>query len=253
MNPVRQSFLEKKAAGGRFSSLTAYDYVFGRMLDDLGLDFLLVGDSLGMVELGHPDTTGVTLTQMEHHVRAVAAGAKQTLLVADLPKGSYDSPVGAAETATRLVAAGARAVKIEGGTEVVPQVEAILALDIPVLGHLGMLPQRVVEEGGYKIKGKTPEQAAQLLMDAKALESSGVFGIVLELVTPPVAKDMTASLSVPTIGIGSGPDCDGQILVLYDLLGMFPWFRPRFVKPKADLATEIRRAVMEYRDEIQTA
>jgi 3-methyl-2-oxobutanoate hydroxymethyltransferase len=251
MTPLQKRFADKKAAGGRFVTLTAYDYVFGRLLDDLGLDFLLVGDSLGMVQLGHADTTLVTLPQMEHHVMAVAAGAKETLVVADLPKGAYDDAVMAVASAKRLTGAGARAVKIEGGSEVLPQIRALLENDIPVLGHLGMLPQRVREEGGYKIKGKTPEQADRLLSDARALSDAGVFGIVLELVTPPVAGAITKDIPTPTIGIGSGPDCDGQILVTYDLIGMFPWFRPRFVQPKADLATEIRNAVIEYRAEIE--
>ncbi len=251
MNSIRQKFSQKKADGRRFAALTAYDYVFGRLMDDLGLDFLLVGDSLAMVELGHPDTTKVTLSQMEHHVRAVAAGAKETTIVGDLPKGSYDAPNQALTSAQILIQAGASAVKIEGGREVLPMVEAILAHDIPVLGHLGMLPQRVIEEGGYKIKGKTPEQAAALKSDAEALTQAGVFGIVLELVTPPVAAEITKAIPVPTIGIGSGKNCDGQILVTYDLLGMFPWFRPRFVNPKADLAGEIRKAVTAYREEIE--
>ncbi len=253
MTPLQKRFFDKKAAGGRFSTLTAYDYVFGRLLDDLGLDFLLVGDSLGMVQLGHPDTTMVTLDQMKHHVQAVAAGAQQTLLVADLPKGSYDDPLTTVASAKALMAAGASAVKIEGGMEVLPQVHALLGNEIPVLGHLGMLPQRVREEGGYKIKGKTPEQAEQLLADAKALSEAGVFGIVLELVTPLVAEAITQAIPAPTIGIGSGPHCDGQILVTYDLIGMFPWFRPRFVQPKADLASEIRKAVMDFRKEIEAS
>lgn len=251
MKPLQKQFLDKKAAGGRFVTLTAYDYVFGRLLDDLGLDFLLVGDSLGMVQLGHPDTTLVTLSQMEHHVRAVAAGAKETLVVADLPKGSYDDAVMAVASARTLTSAGAKAVKIEGGSEMLPQIRTLLENDIPVLGHLGMLPQRVREEGGYKIKGKTPEQADRLLSDACALSEAGVFGIVLELVTPPVAEIITKTIPAPTIGIGSGPHCDGQILVTYDLIGMFPWFRPRFVQRKADLATEIRKAVLDYRAEIE--
>ncbi len=246
MKALRDHFREAKAAGKKFAALTAYDYSMGRLLDGLGLDFLLVGDSVGMIQLGHPDTTRVTLEDMEHHVRAVAAGVSETPLVADLPKGTYNDPDAAAQSARRLAQAGATAVKIEGGIEVVPQIEAVCAEGLSALGHLGMLPQRVREEGGYRVKGRTPEQAAVLLSEAQALEQAGVFGIVLEIVVPDVAAEMTRTIPVPTIGIGSGPNCDGQILVTHDLVGLFPWFRPRFVTPKADLASEIRRAVSEY-------
>lgn len=246
MSALAGQFRALKSAGRKFATLTAYDYSLGRILDGLGLDFILVGDSVGMIQLGHPDTTQVTLEEMAHHVKAVAAGVTKTLLVADLPRGSYTTPGQARASAEHLSRMGAGAVKIEGGTEVIPQIRAILDSDIPVLGHLGMLPQRVREEGGYRIKGRKPEEAALLIEDARALDSAGAFGIVLELVTPPVAALVTQTVSIPTIGIGSGPDCDGQILVTHDLLGLFPWFRPRFVTPKADLAAEITRAVTEY-------
>ena len=245
MNP-RVQFLEKKRNGWKFTSLTAYDYPMGRLLDSAGLDFLLVGDSLGMVVLGHPDTTLVTLDDMLHHTRAVARGVNQTLLVADLPANSSDTPEQALESAKRLIDAGAAGVKLEGGEDERPTIERIAAAGIPVLGHIGMLPQKVREEGGYRIKGKTPQQADQLLKDAAALDEAGVFAMVLELVSPPLARQISQTVAAPTIGIGSGPDCDGQILVTYDLLGMFPWFTPKFVQPKVQLAPQIQSAVGEF-------
>lgn len=244
-----EKFRKLKAEGHRFATLTAYDYPLGRLLDTMGLDFILIGDSLGMVVLGHPDTTQVTLEIMAHHVRAVANGAKETLLVGDLPAHTADTPEAAVENAKVLVAAGAGAVKLEGGVERLSSIQAILAEGIPVLGHIGMLPQRVKEEGGYRIKGKTPQQADQLMEDAAALDDAGVFAIVMELVSPALAETISQKVKSPTIGIGSGPGCDGQILVTYDLLGMFPWFKPKFVTPKANLAEQIQSAVSSYIEE----
>lgn len=240
------AFARKKSEGHKFATLTAYDYPLGRMLDELGLDFILVGDSLGMVVLGHPDTTLVTLDDMLHHTRAVTRGVKQTLVVSDLPAHSAETPEQAVASAKQLIAAGAGAVKHEGGIEAIPVVKALRAEGIDVLGHIGMLPQRVREEGGYRIKGKTPQQAEQLIEDACALSEAGVFGMVLELVSPPIAEQISRQIPVPTIGIGSGQGCDGQILVTYDLLGMFPWFKPKFVQPKLDLAGQIQGAVREF-------
>lgn len=246
MTTTLEKFRSAKAAGHKFASLTAYDYPLGRLLDTLELDFILVGDSLGMVVLGHPDTTQVTLDDMVHHTKAVANGAKQTLIVADLPAHTADAPDSAVRNARILVAAGAGAVKLEGGVEMAPSIRAIVADGIPVLGHIGMLPQRVREEGGYRIKGKTPQQAGQLKEDARTLDEAGVFAMVLELVAPDLAGEISREIKSPTIGIGSGQGCDGQILVTYDLLGMFPWFKPRFVTPKANLAANIQTAVSEY-------
>ncbi len=239
-------FRRKKSEGHKFATLTAYDYPLGRLLDEVGLDFILVGDSLGMVVLGHPDTTSVTIGDMVHHTKAVARGVSQTLVVSDLSAHSFDNPEQALANARRLIDAGAGAVKLEGGVEVAPIVKALRAEGIEVLGHIGMLPQQVKEEGGYRIKGKTPQQAEQLVEDAKALSEAGVFGMVLELVLPSVAEQISREIPVPTIGIGSGQGCDGQILVTYDLLGMFPWFTPKFVKPKLDLAGQIQGAVREF-------
>lgn len=235
-----------KESGRKIACLTAYDYPMAKLLDDADLDFLLVGDSLGMVVLGHPDTTGVRMEDMLHHTRAVARGATKTWIVSDLPARSYPSPETAVENSLRLIEAGADAVKIEGGRECLRIVLAIRAAGIPVIGHLGMLPQRVREEGGYHIKGRSEAEAVSLLADARALDEAGASAVVLELVHPPVAEKISQAIKIPTIGIGSGPSCDGQILVLHDVIGLFPWFRPRFAKARADLASEVTRSAAEF-------
>ena len=235
-----------KTRGEKITSLTAYDYPMGRLLDESGVDFILVGDSLGMVVLGLPDTTGVTMDDMIHHTRAVARGVSRALLVADLPARSYRTPGEALANGRRLVDAGARAVKLEGGVIMRPQIEALTAAGIPVMAHLGMLPQSVREEGGYRIKGRSEDEARVLLEDGRAVEAAGAFAVVLEIVAPATARRVTAELTIPTIGIGSGPDCDGQLLVTYDLIGLFPWFQPKFVSPKAQTASSIREAVAGY-------
>ncbi len=239
-----------KARGEKIAALTAYDYPMAKLLDEAGVPLLLVGDSLGMVVLGYPDTTHVTMAEMEHHVRAAARAKPNALLGGDLPYHSYETVATAVADAKRLVAAGAEFVKAEGGREILPQVKAIIAAGIPFCGHLGMLPQHVLEEGGYHIKGKKEEEHQRLLEDAKLLADAGAFAIVLELVTPPVAKEISQSLTIPTIGIGSGPDCDGQILVTHDLTGSFPWFTPRFVKPKVNCAGEIKSAVAAWKSSL---
>lgn len=235
-----------KSRGERIASLTAYDFPLTKLLDEAGIPLILVGDSLGMVVLGYPDTTHVTMDEMVHHVRAAARAKPRALLAADLPYHSYQSPDEALANAKRLVTAGAEAVKAEGGRAIIEQVRAIVNAGIPFLGHLGMLPQSVLEEGGYKIKGKRDAEREALLADARALEEAGAFGIVLELVTPPVAKEVSQAISIPTIGIGSGPDCDGQILVTPDLIGAFPWFTPKFVKPRIQTGEQIRATVIEW-------
>jgi 3-methyl-2-oxobutanoate hydroxymethyltransferase len=236
-----------KSRGEKVAALTAYDFPMAKMLDETGIPLLLVGDSLGMVVLGYPDTTHVTMAEMEHHVRAAARAKPNALLGADLPFKEYETIESAVANAQKLIAAGAEFVKAEGGREILPQVRAILQNDIPFCGHLGMLPQHVLEEGGYHIKGKREAEHQALLEDAKALAEAGAFAIVLELVTPPVAKEISESISIPTIGIGSGTDCDGQILVTLDLVGLFPWFTPRFVKPQANCAPEIKSAVARWK------
>lgn len=229
------------------AALTCYDYPMARLLDEAGVDILLVGDSLGMVVLGFPDTTHVTLAHILHHLEAVARAKTKALVIADFPINTYDTPELALETARKLMAAGADAVKLEGGIRQAEKVLAITGAGIPVCGHLGMLPQRVLEEGGYHKKGKTPEQTQAILEGAEALIDAGVFAIVLESVTPSASREITAAISVPTIGIGCGEGtCDGEIAVVTDLLGSFPWFIPPFAKPEADLAGATSAAAAKY-------
>src|SRR5947209_3067592 len=210
-------FREKKRRGERLTALTAYDYPTARLLDESGIDVILVGDSLGMVVLGYDDTTEVTLDQMLHHTAAVARGVTRALVVADLPIHTYDTPDQALRSGRQLMAVGAQAVKLEGGVSHVPQIEAIVDAGIPLMAHIGMLPQSVREEGGYKVKGRTPAEADALLLDAKAVEAAGAFAIVLEIVAADTARQISAALQIPTIGIGSGDGCDGEILVTHDL------------------------------------
>ncbi len=247
-----ETILAMKACGEKIAALTAYDFPMAKLLDETDVPLILVGDSLGMVVLGYPDTTHVTMADMEHHVRAAARAKPNALLGADLPFKSYETIESAVSNSKRLVAAGAEFVKAEGGNEILPQVRAITAAGIPFCGHLGMLPQSVIEEGGYHIKGKQEAEHRKLLEDAKLLADAGAFAIVLELVTPPVAKEISETISIPTISIGSGPDCDGQILVTHDLIGLFPWFTPRFVKPRANCAAEIKSAVAAWKNSVES-
>ena len=235
-----------KHRGEKLAVLTAYDYPTARLLDESGIDILLVGDSLGMVVLGFPDTTYVTMEHMLHHTATVARGTQRALIVADLPFASYDTPDQAIANARRLIAAGAHAVKLEGGASHAARLAAIVAAGIPVMAHLGMLPQSIREEGGYKLKGKTPESADALLADALAIEKAGAFAVVLELVKAEVAARISAALTIPTIGIGSGPACDGQVLVTHDLIGLFPWFTPKFARQHAQVSASIREAATAF-------
>jgi 3-methyl-2-oxobutanoate hydroxymethyltransferase len=244
---VKADSLRARKGGRPISALTAYDYPSARLLDESGVDVLLVGDSLGMVVLGFPDTTYVTLDHMLHHVAAVARAKPQALVLGDLPIHSYDTPAQALETARKLVAAGAEAVKLEGGVCQREKVRAITSAGIPVIGHLGMLPQSVLEEGGYHKKGKTAEQVEAIRQDAEALMDAGVCAIVFESIIPQTARLLTESIAVPTIGIGCGDHtCDGEVAVITDLLGSYPWFVPPFAKPEADVAALIREAVTRY-------
>jgi 3-methyl-2-oxobutanoate hydroxymethyltransferase len=239
--------IKAKKGPGSIAALTCYDYPMARLLDQAGTDILLVGDSLGMVVLGFPDTTHVTLAHILHHLEAVARAKPAALIIADLPIHTYDTPEQALTTAKALVAAGADAVKLEGGIRQADKVRAITQAGIPVCGHLGMLPQRVLEEGGYHKKGKNPEQTQAILDGANALIDVGVFAIVLESVTPAASRTITQSISVPTIGIGCGEStCDGEIAVITDLLGSFPWFVPPFAKPEANLSNSILEAAAKY-------
>ncbi len=246
MNSAFQSIAAAKSEGRKIAALTAYDYPTGRLLDESGIDLILVGDSLGMVVLGLPDTVDVTMDDMLHHTRAVARGVQRALLVADLPAHSYETADDALRNARRLMDAGAHAVKLEGGVAAQAQISAITSAGIPFLGHIGMLPQSVREIGGYKVYGRSEEGARALVEDGRAVEAAGAFGVVIELATPEAARAVTKALKIPTIGIGAGTDCDGQILVTHDLVGLFPWFRPKFVNPAAEIGAEIRAAAATY-------
>jgi 3-methyl-2-oxobutanoate hydroxymethyltransferase len=241
-----KDFREMKRRGQKITALTANDYPTARLLDESGIDIILVGDSLGMVVLGYPDTTRVTLDEMLHHTSAVARGIKHALLVTDMPIHTYDTPEQAVKTAKQFIDVGAQAVKLEGGTSRVTQIEAITHAGIPFMAHIGMLPQSVREEGGYKVKGRTQSEAEALIADARAVEKAGAFSVVLEIVLADIAKQITNAIGIPTIGIGSGEHCDGQILVTHDLIGLFPWFTPKFVSPEARVADEIRRAATAF-------
>jgi 3-methyl-2-oxobutanoate hydroxymethyltransferase len=254
MNPAKfnaDKIRAMKSRGERVAALTAYDFPMTKLLDEAGIPLLLVGDSLGMVVLGYPDTTRVTMADMEHHIRAAARSRPNALLGADMPFKSCETVADALANARRLTDAGAEFVKTEGGREILPQIRAILAAGIPVCGHLGMLPQSVREEGGYHVKGKQEDEHQKLIEDAGLLAGAGVFAIVLELVTPPVAREISDKIPVPTIGIGSGDGCDGQILVTHDLIGLFPWFRPRFAQRLADCAAEIKTAVTKWKEAVE--
>lgn len=242
-----------KAKGQKVAMVTAYDYLTGRLVDEAGVDAVLVGDSLAMVVLGHETTLPVTVDEMLHHTRAVRRGVKRALLIGDMPFGSYQGSVAEAvsQAARFLKEAGADAVKLEGGRRVAPQVERMVDVGIPVMGHIGMTPQSVREYGGFKVQGRGESARKALLDDARALEEAGVFAIVLEAIPASLAEEITAAVSVPTIGIGAGKGCDGQVLVLHDLLGLVDDFKPKFVKRYASLADEVRRAVGAYCDEVR--
>ncbi len=246
MHPALANFRDLKTRGEKVAVLTAYDFPTARLLDEAGIDALLVGDSLGMVVLGYPDTTSVTMDEMLHHTRAVARAAKRAPVIADLPIGSYETAEEAVANGRGLLKAGAHAVKLEGGVTRIAQVDALIRDGIAVMGHIGMLPQSVRAEGGYKIKGKTTAEGDALLADAVALDRAGAFAIVLELVKPDVATEISRRIAVPTIGIGSGPGCDGQVLVTHDLIGLFPWFTPKFVSPKAHVGQAIRESAADF-------
>jgi 3-methyl-2-oxobutanoate hydroxymethyltransferase len=243
-----------KDEGRRFAMLTAYDYLSARILDEAGIPILLVGDSLGMVMLGHPTTLPVTMDDMLHHAKAVSRGAQQALLVGDMPFMSYQSSIEQAITnAGRFIQeAGMHAVKLEGGGRVIEITRRLVESGIPVMGHVGLTPQFVHQMGGFKVQGKTDKQAAQILADSKALEQAGAFSIVLEGVPSKLAATITSALQIPTIGIGAGPACDGQVLVFHDMVGLTTGKAPKFVKRYANLAEEISRAAAAYAEDVRT-
>ena len=242
-----------KQAGERIAMLTAYDASFARLLDHAQIDVLLVGDSLGMVVQGHDTTLPVTLDQMVYHCAAVARGTERAHLVGDMPFGSYQAGADeAVKNAVRIVAEGhMEAVKLEGGAEYGEVVERIVRAGVPVMGHIGLTPQSVHKLGGYVVQGRGEDKAARLIEDARALEEAGCYSLILEAIPAELGAEITRSVGIPTIGIGAGPDCDGQVLVVYDLLGMNPEFSPRFVKKFADLAHVIGDAAARYRDEVR--
>ncbi len=252
MKNTTTSIMQMKNSGHKISMLTAYDYTTARLLDEAGVNTILVGDSLGNVILGYEDTISVTVEDMIHHSAAVARGAKNALVVTDLPFMSYQTGVyDAVVNAGRLMKEGrAGAVKLEGGKEVCPQIKAIVSAGIPVVAHLGLTPQSINTFGGFKVQGKTEVAAKKLIEDAKAVEEAGAFLLVLECVPAKLAKLVTESINIPTIGIGAGAGCDGQVLVIYDMLGMFSDFKPKFVKHFANAGDVIREAVKTYIAEI---
>lgn len=247
-----QSLKEMKNAGKKMTMLTAYDYSMARILDDAGIDMLLVGDSLGMVALGYDDTLPVTMEDMIHHTKAVVRGANRALVIADMPFMSYQiSDEKALENAGNLLkVAGAHAVKLEGGKRIVKLVKKMTDAGIPVMGHLGLTPQSVLQFGGYGLQASSVSEAKSLLEDSLALEEAGAFAIVLEKIPSELAELVTAGLSIPTIGIGAGPACDGQVLVVNDMLGMYDKFLPKFVKKYVNLKATIEEAVKGYIDDV---
>jgi 3-methyl-2-oxobutanoate hydroxymethyltransferase len=242
------------AAKGRekIAVLTAYDYSTALICDRAGLDILLVGDSAGMVVLGYTSTVPVGMLEMLMLCRAVAKGAKRAMIVGDMPFGSYQpSPSVAVENAVQLIKAGCDAVKLEGGLEIIGTIKAIVDAGIPVMGHIGLKPQTSSLWEGYRLQGRTKESAMKLIVDAKALEKAGVCSIVLEMVASEVASEITQSLSVPTIGIGSGAGCDGQVLVMHDMLGIYEDIKPKFVKRYAELSKSILDAISHYTNDVK--
>lgn len=247
------TLLAKKQNHEKITMLTSYDYSMAGMVDAAGIDMILVGDSLGMVTLGYENTLAVTVDDMIHHTSAVVRGTSNTMVVGDMPFLSYHiSKKEAVRNAGRFIQeAGAQSVKLEGGVERVDTIKAILDAQIPVMGHIGMTPQSVNQFGGFKVQGKDIEGAKKIIADAKALEKAGVFGIVLECVPTPLAQRITEEVAVPTIGIGAGPYCDGQVLVINDMLGMFKGHIPKFVKKFANLEPLIMEALQSYKNEVE--
>ncbi len=244
---------EMKQRGEKIAMLTAYDYSTAKLVDEAGIPLILVGDSLGMVVLGYESTIPVTMEEMLHHTKAVVRGTKQAMVIGDMPFMTYHISVDdALYNAARFIQeGGAQAVKLEGGVTVAEKVSRIVECGIPVMGHIGLTPQSIHQFGGFKVQGKTPEAAARLLEDARALEEAGAFAIVLETIPAQLAKIITAKVGIPTIGIGAGVDCDGQVLVINDILGSFTDFVPKHAKQYAKLTDIIQKAVTEYQNEVK--
>lgn len=247
------TFKEMKATNEKITMLTAYDYSTAKIVDEAGVESILIGDSLGMTILGYDDTLKVTVDDIIHHTKAVVRGAKNPLIIADMPFLSYHvSKEETIKNAGRLIQeGGAHAVKLEGGRDVIDKVEALISAQIPVCGHLGLTPQSVNVFGGFKVQGKDVDAAKKIIEDAKALEKAGVFAIVLECIPDQVAKIITEEISIPTIGIGAGKYCDGQVLVIQDLLGMYSDFTPKFVKKYANLNESMNKALTTFVEEVK--
>jgi len=245
--------MEKKKSGKKITMLTAYDYPTALLVDRAGIDAILVGDSLGMVVLGYRDTVSVTMEEMLHHTKAVSSAVRSALVIGDMPFGSYNVSVEKAiDNANRMMKeAHADCIKLEGGRSMASLAGAIVRAGIPVQGHIGLTPQTASSLGGFKVQGKSFEAAKSLIEDAKALEDAGCFSIVLEAIPSPIAKIITGSISIPTIGIGAGIDCDGQVLVIHDLIGLFERFTPKFVKQYAKISDDILSAVSRYKSDVE--
>jgi len=244
--------MKMKAEGKKIPVLTAYDYPFARILDEAGIPLILVGDSAGMVFAGYKNTLSVTMDEMRYHTRAVVRGNKNALVVTDMPFLSYQVSIeDAKKNAGLLVKDGAEAVKLEGGVNMADTIKAIVDMDVPVMGHIGLTPQSIHRMGGYRVQGREKKQRKKLLDDAKTVERAGAFSIVLEGIPADLAKELTDAVSIPTIGIGAGPYCDGQVLVIHDVLGLYDDIKPRFVKRYVNLKGIISSAVNKYADDVK--
>jgi len=248
-----QNFLKKKSEGKKITMLTAYDYPFAQIVDEAGIDAILVGDSLGMVVQGLDNTLPVTMDEMIYHTKIVARAVRNALVIGDMPFMSFQTGI---EEAVRnagrfLKEAGASAVKLEGGADVAVQIRAMTRAEIPVMAHIGLTPQSIHRMGGFKVQGKTEEAASKLIEEAHMVEDAGAFSLLIEAVPMELAHRITKELSIPTIGIGAGPHCDGQVLVLHDVIGMFERFVPKFVKRYASLKDEALKAILTYREEVE--
>jgi 3-methyl-2-oxobutanoate hydroxymethyltransferase len=248
-----QDFLKKKTEGRKISMLTAYDYPFAQIVDEAGIDAVLVGDSLGVVVQGRENTLPVTMDEMIYHTKMVSRAVKNALVIGDMPFMSYQASIeDAVRNAGRfLKEGGAAAIKIEGGSEIADRIRAMTRSDIPVMAHIGLTPQSIHRMGGYKVQGKSKSAAKKLIEEARMVEDAGAFSVVLEGIPLSLAGEITKTLSIPTIGIGAGPYCDGQVLVLHDLLGLFDRFVPKFIKRYATLKEEALKAMREYKKEVE--
>jgi 3-methyl-2-oxobutanoate hydroxymethyltransferase len=248
-----KKIIEKKKRREKIVTLTSYDYAFAKIVDQCGIDLILVGDSLSMVVLGYKNTLAVTMDEMIHHTKAVSRGVENAMIVGDMPFLSYKVDIKeAVKNAGRFIQeGGAEAVKVEGGTEIIPVIKAMIKADIQVMGHIGLTPQAIYKIGGFLVQGRTVEAAKKLILAAQELQNAGVFSIVLESIPWQIAKLITQSLDIPTIGIGAGPHCDGQILVLHDMLGIFTEFKPKFLKYFDHLGERVQKAIKDYKNEVE--